>query len=117
MAILFSIGDDPVINVMDVMLCRSLEHNKMILWVSFKRTQQSLHAHQVRFNQASPTRVPDLGGLENDLSHLISVTELENPKVCNPGCYRSVCVEIEVAHIALNAVLKFDFINEAEEGW
>ena len=43
------------------------------------------------------------------------MNELENPKLQNSGCYRSVCVAIDVEHIALNAVLKFDFINELEE--
>lgn len=47
---------------------------------------------------------PDLGGLEEDDNYFAD--EYTNPEVVEKGCYRTVCIEMEVAQLAVNTVLQ-----------
>jgi DNA polymerase epsilon subunit 1 len=40
--------------------------------------------------------------------------EVENPVVCQPGVFRSVCCELGVEHLAVNAVRHSDLVNELD---
>ncbi|KAH9255454.1 hypothetical protein BASA81_006573 [Batrachochytrium salamandrivorans] len=89
------LGEDHLIQVSDFTLARSLQHNRMVSW-------------------ASPSS-PDLGGVQDeDVSHLIVQGEFENPYVMNPAAYRQVCVEIDVANLAMGALLNADKITEID---
>ncbi len=54
---------------------------------------------------------PDLGGIEDDLQ---SSEEMSNPEFITPGLYSNVCLNIQVRHLAIDAVLQSAVVNELE---
>lgn len=70
----------------DLDLARRLQQSDMVLWWS-----------------ESPR--PDLGGREDDMNPG-TVDELDMLEITNPGAYASVCLEVQVADLALNCVLQ-----------
>lgn len=59
----------------------------------------------------SDTPRPDLGGSEEDAN---TPEELVSPHISNKGCYSSVVLEMEIADLAINAVLQSALVNELE---
>lgn len=57
---------------------------------------------------------PDVAGTEQDTNFYDDV--MTNPELVNPGCYRGVCAELDIKHLALNAVLMHSQVEEAEGG-
>nr|XP_027207609.1 DNA polymerase epsilon catalytic subunit A-like [Penaeus vannamei] len=64
----------------------------------------------------SPGQRPDLGGHEHDDNRLVA--ELEEAasvaQVNNPGCYSTVCVELDLDALAVTTLLQSHHINEME---
>jgi len=81
--------------VSDVFFARSLRASNHLLW-------------------ASAGLKPDLGGLEEDDNYFED--EHSNPELCTPGCFRDICVELDVSHLAIDTVLKSNLIEELEGG-
>lgn len=79
--------------VADLFYARALSQSKHLLWLS-----------------ESPR--PDLGGKEEDEN--LFEAEHRNPEAAQPGCYRSVCVEIEVSNLAVNAVMQESLLDDFE---
>ncbi|XP_022098482.1 DNA polymerase epsilon catalytic subunit A-like [Acanthaster planci] len=64
---------------------------------------------------ASPTERPDLGGREADDSRLVTEFEESSSIDMNQsGCYRTICVELDMASLAVNTLLQSHHINEME---
>ena len=59
----------------------------------------------------SPSPRPDLGGSEEDAN---MPEELVSPQISSKGCYSSVVLEMEIADLAINAVLQSALVNEME---
>jgi DNA polymerase epsilon subunit 1 len=76
----------------DIDFARRLKQQDMILWWS-------------------PSPRPDLGGSEEDTN---SAEELVTPNISAKGCYSSVVLEMEIADLAINAVLQSALVNEME---
>lgn len=81
--------------VSDLLYARVLKESNHLLWMS-----------------DSP--LPDLGGLEEDENYFEGV--LTNPEITNPGCYRDLCFELEITHLAVNTMLQHSSIEELEGG-
>ncbi|KAF2353054.1 DNA-directed DNA polymerase family B multifunctional domain [Trinorchestia longiramus] len=81
----------------DLFYARHLQKHNCVLW-------------------CSPTMRPDLGGHEFDDNRLVA--ELEDSalvtEICNPGCYESVCVELDIDALAVTTLLQAHHINESE---
>eukprot|EP00727_Mastigamoeba_balamuthi_P002173 m51a1_g11953 putative dna polymerase epsilon catalytic subunit a (2223) ;mRNA; r:757795-765860 len=90
-----NIQEDAAVCVSDLMFARSLEQAHHLLWIS-------------------ESNRPDLGGSEDDDNMLAG--EMVNPEVCEPGCYKYICVEFDIAQLALNAIMKAEKIVENEGG-
>lgn len=56
---------------------------------------------------------PDLGGRCEDENSLFE-DEHVNPEIVTPGCYRDVCMVLEVKHLAVNTIIKSSLIEELE---
>ncbi|KAG2382234.1 hypothetical protein C9374_005436 [Naegleria lovaniensis] len=91
-------SNDFVMFLIDIMLGRSLQEN-YVLWLS-------------------KANKPDLGGCENDALQqqaLISDEQLYSRSgsfINHSACYHSVCVEFELSHLDINAILQSNFIEE-----
>ncbi len=114
-----NIGGDFAVDMADIFYSRLLRHNKHVLWIS-------------------PSSLPDLGGAEMDNNHdaamqggLLSLTGLThghtrskyeaassagNMHLCNPGAYRSVCIELQVDNLAVATILQASKLEEMEGG-
>ncbi|KAG0367489.1 hypothetical protein BC939DRAFT_506368 [Gamsiella multidivaricata] len=93
---LCNIEQDSPIFVTDVLLARRLQRHDMLLWWS-------------------PSSKPDLGGREDD-ENLSGMEELQDPNINVPGHYETVCLEMDVLHLAVNTLLQSTLINELEGG-
>lgn len=82
--------------VCDVLYSRALRQSNHLLWIS-----RSPH--------------PDLGGRAEDENALFE-DEHVNPEIITPGCYRDVCMELDVKHLAVNTIIKSNLIEELEGG-
>ncbi|CAO3621731.1 unnamed protein product [Mucor hiemalis] len=89
-----NIPDDPYMFMSDVLFARKLVSNDMVLWWS-------------------PSGMPDLGGREEDENINIS-SEIQNIELGYPGAYETVCVDVEVVRLCLNALMEAPVINELE---
>jgi DNA polymerase epsilon subunit 1 len=111
-----NIGDDFAVDMADIFYSRLLRHNKHLLWIS-------------------PSSLPDLGGAEMDNNHDVamqggSLTGMTNAKskndaaassggnlhLCNPGAYRSVCIELQVDNLAVATIIQASKLEEMEGG-
>ncbi|KAK4686206.1 DNA polymerase epsilon subunit 1, partial [Tremellales sp. Uapishka_1] len=87
-----NLGPDPPVFLADIDFARRLKQQDMILWWS-----------------NAPR--PDLGGCEEDAN---SSEDLVSPQMSVKGCYSSVVLEVELADLAINAVLQSALVNEME---
>ncbi|XP_062505128.1 DNA polymerase epsilon catalytic subunit A-like isoform X2 [Corticium candelabrum] len=91
-------SSDPALLVADVFFARHLLKQNHVMWTS-------------------PTERPDLGGKEDDDYRLM--TSLEDGSGCEvnqPGSYATVCIELQIESLAVNAVLQSSRVNEYEGG-
>ena len=80
----------------DLLYCRQLVNHNFVLWYSKNDN-------------------PDLGGSQESdarlfMDFLDGSCEITN----NPGCYKSVCVELDIDSLAINTLLQSHHINEVE---
>lgn len=87
-----------------------LEHPAFVSDIFFQRT---LRRHGM-VTWASDNNRPDLGGAEEDNN--IILVDLENPELSFPGCYDTVCIELNVFNLAINSILQSHLVNVAEGG-
>ncbi|XP_028851833.1 DNA polymerase epsilon catalytic subunit A isoform X2 [Denticeps clupeoides] len=82
----------------DLFLARHLHKHNHLLWLS-------------------PTARPDLGGKEADDSRLVMENDERGSVEINvPGCYSTVCVELDIQSLAVNTILQSQHINDMEGG-
>uniref|UniRef100_A0A8C0HBU2 DNA polymerase epsilon catalytic subunit n=1 Tax=Chelonoidis abingdonii TaxID=106734 RepID=A0A8C0HBU2_CHEAB len=63
----------------------------------------------------SPTARPDLGGKEADDNRLVmEFDDRASVEINNPGCYSTVCLELDIQSLAVNTVLQSHHINDME---
>ena len=78
----------------DILFARRLVDQNVVLWWS-------------------PTPYPDLGGRVNE-DPILSLQEIETPEFNTPGCYTTVCIELEIRNLPINTILTSALINELE---
>ncbi|KAL9143406.1 hypothetical protein ABFS82_14G234200 [Erythranthe guttata] len=86
---------DWLIHTADIFLSRALRDQQQVLWVS-------------------DNGIPDLGGSNEEVPCFID--EVSQPVLTYPGAYRKVTVELKIHHLAVNALLKSNQVNEMEGG-
>tara|TARA_B110000208_G_C11798052_1_gene440554 strand:+ start:251 stop:6238 length:5988 start_codon:yes stop_codon:yes gene_type:complete len=86
---------DNAVHMADVFFARLLEQNNHVTWTS-------------------PAVLPDLGGRETE--EAFSVEPNESPTMSNPGVFRTVCIELELSHLAVNTMLEAAHIHAIEGG-
>ncbi|KAF9436997.1 DNA polymerase epsilon catalytic subunit [Entomortierella beljakovae] len=89
-----NIEQDSPIFVTDVWLARQLVRYDMLLWWS-------------------PSSKPDLGGREDD-ENASGTEDLQDPNINVVGHYETVCLEMDLLHLAVNTLLQSSLINELE---
>ncbi|XP_048254478.1 DNA polymerase epsilon catalytic subunit A-like isoform X1 [Haliotis rufescens] len=73
-----------------------------------------LHKHN-HLLWCSPTERPDLGGKEADDNRLcMELEESSSVEVNNIGCYPTVCVELDIASLAVNTIIESAHVNDQE---
>ncbi|XP_068311422.1 DNA polymerase epsilon catalytic subunit A-like [Pyrus communis] len=86
---------DWLLHTADIFFSRALRDQQQVLWMS-------------------DDGIPDLGGInEEDSCFADEVCELN---FSYPGAYRKVTVELKIHHLAVNALLKSNQVNEMEGG-
>ncbi|KAK6138450.1 hypothetical protein DH2020_027825 [Rehmannia glutinosa] len=86
---------DWLILTADIFLSRALRDHQQVLWIS-------------------DNGIPDLGGTNEEVPCFID--EVNQPVLTYPGAYRKVTVELKIHHLAVNALLKSNQLNEMEGG-
>ncbi|KAI9016029.1 putative POL2-DNA polymerase epsilon, calytic subunit A [Hyaloraphidium curvatum] len=86
-------SDFPVF-LSDLFYARKLRNNDMLLWLSLSDR-------------------PDLGGREADENFYFS-EELQNPEINEPGAYGNICVQLDIANLAVSSLLRSNLINVLE---
>ncbi|KAK2845413.1 hypothetical protein Q7C36_010267 [Tachysurus vachellii] len=82
----------------DLFLARHLRKHNHLLWLS-------------------PTARPDLGGKEADDSRLVMESdERGSVEINSPGCFSTVCVELDLQSLAVNTILQSQHVNDMEGG-
>jgi len=81
-----NLGHDVTMTMTDITFSRILDKNRHALWMS-------------------ETQLPDLGGAESDHHGVWSET-LTEPVVTEPGLYRTICVDIELHFLAIQAIME-----------
>ncbi|XP_012276956.1 DNA polymerase epsilon catalytic subunit A [Orussus abietinus] len=80
----------------DLFYARHLQKHNFVLW-------------------CSPTEMPDLGGSESDDCRLqIDFEEISICTTNSPGTYSSVCMELEIESLAINALLQSHHVNDID---
>ncbi|XP_064424312.1 DNA polymerase epsilon catalytic subunit A [Latimeria chalumnae] len=80
----------------DLFFSRHLRRHNHLLWLS-------------------PNSRPDLGGKEMDDNRLVmEFDEKVSVEINNPGCYSTVCVELDIQSLAVNTILQSHHINDME---
>nr|XP_035967011.1 DNA polymerase epsilon catalytic subunit A-like [Halichoerus grypus] len=80
----------------DLFLARHLQRHSHLLWLS-------------------PTSRPDLGGKEADDNRLVmEFDDQASVEINYPGCYSTVCVELDIQNLAVNTILQSHHINDME---
>ncbi|KAL4450230.1 hypothetical protein ABPG77_010899 [Micractinium sp. CCAP 211/92] len=93
---LSTIGSDWIIDAADALFARQLREAGHLLWVR------------------DPSQ-PDLASDPPDLAEALTLREQQQQmEISFPGAYRCVCVELRVAHLAVNAVLEAATLGELE---
>lgn len=88
-----NMGKEPTMFAIDVFFARHLRDNNSIWW-------------------ASKGPRPDLGGQEEDEN--LFEDEHQNPTFILPGMYHTICVELDLNMLHINAILKSDDITSIE---
>src|SRR5579862_6398614 len=91
---LCNIEDDETMFVTDVLFARRLVEQNVVLWWS-------------------ATPYPDLGGRINE-DPMVTLQDIETPEFNTPGCYSTVCIELEIRNLPINTILTSALINELE---
>ncbi|XP_057456006.1 DNA polymerase epsilon catalytic subunit A-like [Lotus japonicus] len=86
---------DWLIFTADTFFSRALRDNQQVLWIS-------------------DDGLPDLGGITGEENCFID--EVHQPVLTYPGAYRKVTVELKLHHLAVDALLKCNQVNEMEGG-
>ncbi|KHN21127.1 DNA polymerase epsilon catalytic subunit A [Glycine soja] len=86
---------DWLIFIADIFFSRALHDNQQVLWIS-------------------DDGLPDLGGINSEQNCFVD--EVQQPALTYPGAYRNVTVELKIHHLAVNALLKYNLVNEMEGG-
>ncbi|KAI5066379.1 hypothetical protein GOP47_0019003 [Adiantum capillus-veneris] len=86
---------DWILSTADSFYARALRDHQQVLWVS-------------------EDGVPDLGGIPEEEPSFAD--EVQQPSLIFAGAYRSIVIELKVLHLAVNALLKCNQINEMEGG-
>ncbi|GAA0141587.1 DNA metabolism protein [Lithospermum erythrorhizon] len=86
---------DWVLHTADILYSRSLRDQQQVLWIS-------------------DNGIPDLGGIIDET--ICFMDEVNQPILTYPGAYRKISVEFKIQHLALNALLKSNQVNEMEGG-
>ena len=86
---------DHAVHMSDVFFGRLLEVNNHVTWTS-------------------PAVLPDLGGAETE--EAFGVEPNESPTMSNPGVFRTVCIELDLSHLAVNTMLEASHIHAIEGG-
>ncbi|KAJ4832189.1 DNA polymerase epsilon catalytic subunit A [Turnera subulata] len=86
---------DWLIFTADVFFSRALRDQQQVLWIS-------------------DDGVPDLGGISEENSCFAD--EVQQPVLTYPGAYRKISVELKIHHLAVDALLKSNQVNEMEGG-
>nr|GMD12608.1 DNA polymerase epsilon catalytic subunit A-like [Ipomoea batatas] len=86
---------DWLIHTADIFFSRALRDQQQILWIS-------------------DNGIPDLGGTHEEASSFMD--EVNQPVLIYPGAYRKVTIELKLLHLAVNALLKSNQVNEMEGG-
>ncbi|RLV97718.1 hypothetical protein DV515_00011497 [Chloebia gouldiae] len=82
----------------DLFFSRHLRRHNHLLWLS-------------------PSARPDLGGKEADDNRLVmEFDERASVEINNPGCYSTVCLELDIQSLAVNTVLQSHHVNDMEGG-
>jgi DNA polymerase epsilon subunit 1 len=89
-----NIESDFPIFLSDLSYARKLHANDMLLWLSLSDR-------------------PDLGGREADENYQFS-EDLQNPEINNPGAMRDICVQMDLANLAVSALLRSGLVNLLE---
>lgn len=93
---LSSIGDDWVIDACDALFGRQIQDAGLLLWTKDEGE-------------------PDISCHPRDIANeLVTGEQRQRLQLSWPGVYRSVCVEIRVSHLAVNAVLEASTLGELE---
>ena len=91
---LCDIGEDETKFLTDILFARQLIEQNVVLWWS-------------------PTPYPDLGGRTNE-DPFMTLQDIETPEFNTPGCYTTVCIELEIRNLQINTILTSALINELE---
>ncbi|KAJ4448291.1 hypothetical protein ANN_10305 [Periplaneta americana] len=87
---------DPTTFAADLFYARHLMKHNFLLW-------------------CSSTERPDLGGREADDNRLLTECEESSSVVTNnPGCYSTVCIELNIDGLAVNTLLQSHHVNDIE---
>ncbi|XP_019487455.1 PREDICTED: DNA polymerase epsilon catalytic subunit A [Hipposideros armiger] len=80
----------------DLFFARHLQRHNHLLWLS-------------------PTPRPDLGGKEADDNRLVmEFDDQATVEINSPGCYSTVCVELDIQNLAVNTILQSHHVNDME---
>ena len=88
------IQEDETKFLTDIMFARRLVEQNVVLWWS-------------------PTPYPDLGGRQSE-DPFLTLQDIETPEFNTPGCYTTVCIELELRNLPINTILTSALINELE---
>ncbi|KAI4322394.1 hypothetical protein L6164_022096 [Bauhinia variegata] len=80
---------------LDIFFSRALRDNQQVLWIS-------------------DDGLPDLGGTNEE--ETCFADEVHQPVLTYPGAYRKITIELKIHHLAVNALLKSNQVNEMEGG-
>ncbi|TKY67092.1 DNA polymerase epsilon catalytic subunit A [Spatholobus suberectus] len=86
---------DWLIFTADIFFSRALHDNQQVLWIS-------------------DDGLPDLGSINGEQNCFVD--EVHQPVLTYPGAYRKVTVELKIHNLAVNALLKYNLVNEMEGG-
>ncbi|KAK4286365.1 hypothetical protein QN277_002926 [Acacia crassicarpa] len=86
---------DWLIFAADIFFSRALRDNQQVLWIS-------------------DDGLPDLGRINEE--ETCFADEVHQPVLTYPGAYRKVTVELKIHHLAVDALLKSNQVNELEGG-
>ncbi|KAI9141033.1 DNA polymerase-like protein epsilon [Paraphysoderma sedebokerense] len=89
-----NIENDPPLFLADLFFARKLVKSDYVLWYSNSDR-------------------PDLGGRQEDMNRYV-LDDVVNPEINTPGLYDTVCVDIDIIHLAVNTLVEANNINSIE---